>query len=452
MRAVMRGRITLLALAVGLVLADSSVVTLGLPDVLEELRATPQGVSWVLTAYNLALALAAIPAALLLRRADAGRVATAGLAVFAVASLTCALAPSLGVLVGARVVQGVGGAAAAVAALSLLSGALGDPRRGAALWAAAGAIGAAVGPAAGGVLTDAFSWESIFLVQVPLALACLAAVPRTTAARLDDAAPGEPPHWRVLAALACLGAGLTAALFLLVLLLIAGWRVTPILAAVTVSVMPVAALLASRVRPGLDARTKGAAGAVLTAGGLAALGLLPGASVAWTIAPQVLVGLGLGLALPALTEAAMHGRSGQALHGAWTIAARHAGIVVALALLTPVFTADLEEQALRTQEAVLAKLIDAPLGTTAKLQLGLELADTLDASQGRVPDVDGAFAAVRKSAGPADGPALDEARAHVDEQLDRAATSAFERSFLIAAALTAGALLPLLVGRRRRRA
>ncbi len=57
-------RAALLAIAVGLVLADSSVVTLGLPDVLEDFAATPQGVSWVLTGYNLVLAVAAVPAAL----------------------------------------------------------------------------------------------------------------------------------------------------------------------------------------------------------------------------------------------------------------------------------------------------------------------------------------------------------------------------------------------------
>jgi hypothetical protein len=216
--------------------------------------------------------------------------------------------------------------------------------------------------------------------------------------------------------------------------------------------MPLAALVAGRTRLGLDARTKGATGAVLTAGGLAALGLLPSASVAWTIAPQVLIGLGLGLALPALTEAALHGRSGQALHGAWTIAARHAGVVVALAVLTPVFTADLEDQALRTQEAVLAQLIDAPLDTGTKLELGLELADELDATRGRAPDVDRAFAAVRERSGTEERAALADARAHVTEQLDRAATSAFERSFLIAAALTAAGLLPLLAPQRRRQA
>ena len=454
MSPVPRSRAVLLALAVGLVLADSSVVTLGLPDVLEDFDATPTGVSWVLTGYNLALALAAVPAALLLRRRSAERLAGAGLAVFAAASLACALAPSLGVLVAARCVQGAGGAAVAAAALVLLSRALGDPRRGAVLWGAAGAIGAAVGPAAGGLLTEALAWEAIFAVQVPLALVCLlAARPAEGQALHEVPVPGvaaDRPAVPALLALAGLGAGLTAALFLLVLLLIAGWRESAVVAALTVSVMPLAALLAGRSTARLDERTRAIAGTILVTGGLVALGLLPAAHVAWTIAPQVLIGLGLGLALTALTETALVGRRPEALHGGWTIAARHAGVVVALAVLTPIFTADLEDQALRTQESVLAQVIDAPLATATKLDLGLELADNLDATVGRVPETEAAFAAVRADASPEERAALDDAQRHVADQLDRAATSAFERSFLVAAALTALALLPLLLAGRRR--
>ena len=445
-------RVALLALAVGLVLADSSVVTLGLPGVLEDFDASPQGVSWVLTGYNLTLALAAVPAALLVRRTSTATLANAGLVVFAVASLLCAIAPSLGVLIAARCLQGLGGAAVACAALDLLVGATGSRVRGTAVWGAAGALGAAVEPAAGGLLTEALSWEAIFAVQVPLALACLGGVaareslqclaPRTA----TGAAGPERPRWAELAALFFLGAGLTAALFLLVLLLISGWRESPIVAALTVSVMPVAALLASRVR-GLDVRARGAAGAVLVAGGLAALGLMPGAHLGWTVVPQILVGLGLGLSLAALTEAALHRRDPLVLHGGWTIAARHAGVVVALALLTPIFTADLERQEDRAAESVLALLLDSPLGATTKLDLGLELAELLDTAEGEVPEVAPAFAEAEPA--PGEEPTFARLEARVEYELDRAATTAFERSFLIAAALSLGALLPLLLTARK---
>ncbi len=452
-------RVALLALAVGLVLADSSVVTLGLPEALVDFDASPEAVSWVLTAYNLVLAAAAVPAALLSRRTGAGPLVAAGLGVFAGASLVCAVAPSLSVLIAARAVQGLGGAAIAVGALELLGDAAGSRARGAAVWGSAGALGAAVGPAAGGFLTEAFAWEAIFAVQVPLALACLAGVgvawgagvgaarAGAAAARREAAPAREPLDVPSLVALACLGAGLTAALFLLVLLLIAGWRHSPIVAALAVSAMPLAALAAARVGRGLDHRERGAAGAVLVAGGLAALAVLPGASLAWTIAPQVLVGLGLGLALAALTEQAVRGRADQARHGGWTIAARHAGVVAALAILTPLFTADLEREAERAQESAMGLLLDARVAPVAKLDLGLELADRLEQDEGRVPEVEQAFARAAPAGGE-DTAAFAALKADLNDELDRAATRAFQRSFLAGAVLAAFALVPLLLPAR----
>jgi MFS family permease len=442
-------RVALLALAVGLVLADSSVVTLGLPDVLADFDATPARVAWVLTGYNLVLAAAALPAAALARSAGPVTLVRGGLVVFALASLACALAPSLGALVVARCVQGLGGAAVAVGALPLLADATGSRARGTTVWAVAGAIGAAVGPAAGGLLTEALAWEAIFAVQVPLAVACLAAAaagPALASAAGDDplGARADRPAVPALLALAALGAGLTAALFLLVLLLIAGWRESPLTAALTVTVMPIAALLASRVGRGLDERARGAAGAVLVAGGLAALGLLPEAGLGWTIAPQVLIGLGLGLGLDALTEAAVRDRAPLATHGGWTIAARHAGIVVALAVLTPLFSGDLAREEERAEERGLALVLDAPIAPATKLTLGLELAERIDRDEGRVPEVGPAFAAAPPS-DPAEAPAYARLEARLNEELDRAATAAFSRSFLIGALLAALAAVPLLL-------
>ena len=86
-----------------------------------------------------------------------------------------ALAPSFGVLVGARCGQAVGGALLVCAALDLLSAIDGSDARAVRTWATAGVLGAALGPAAGGILTETLGWESIFLVQAPLALLTLAA-------------------------------------------------------------------------------------------------------------------------------------------------------------------------------------------------------------------------------------------------------------------------------------
>ncbi|HEV2813165.1 MAG TPA: MFS transporter, partial [Solirubrobacteraceae bacterium] len=330
--------------------------------------------------------------------------------------------------------------------LPLLAATTGDRRRATTIWGMAGAIGAALGPAAGGALTEALSWEAIFAVQVPLALLCLlGARGGDPAVALHEAR--TRPDWRALASLAFLGGGLTAALFLLVLLLIAGWRHSPLAAAATVSVMPAAALLAGHLGRGVDERTRGAAGAILCAGGLAALGLIPGSSIAWTFAPQVLVGLGLGLALAALTEEALRDRAPLALHGGWTIAARHAGVVAALALLTPIFTADLDDQTERAQEIVLARILDSPIDPATKLDLGLGLAGELRATEGEVPDIGPAFAEAAPEND--DRPAFDGLRADVADDLDRAAAAAFERSFLVAALLAALAV-PLLLRSRER--
>ncbi|HEV2790514.1 MAG TPA: MFS transporter, partial [Solirubrobacterales bacterium] len=100
-----RPRVAALALAVGLVLADSSIVVLALPEIYRELDTTVAGVTWVLVSFNLVMALAAVPAALLARRVGPGRAASVGLAVFAGAGLACGLADDLSTLIVARCVQ-----------------------------------------------------------------------------------------------------------------------------------------------------------------------------------------------------------------------------------------------------------------------------------------------------------------------------------------------------------
>ena len=171
----MRTPAVLLAVAVGVVLADSSVVTIALPDILARYHVEISTLAWVLTAFNLALALSALPAAFLARRRPVP-VFGVGILVFSAASLLCGFAPSFGVLVAGRALQGVAGAAVVCAALDLLSQAAGTEARAARIWALAGIIGAAVGPAVGGILTQLLGWESIFFVQAPVVLLTLIAL------------------------------------------------------------------------------------------------------------------------------------------------------------------------------------------------------------------------------------------------------------------------------------
>jgi MFS family permease len=438
-----RDRALAVALAVGVVLADSSVVILALPDILVQYDVDVPTVAWVLTAFNLALALAAVPAAHLSRRGPRAAFVT-GMLVFAAASLGCALAPSFETLIAARCVQAVGGALAVCAALELLPAMRGGEGAGARLWATAGAIGTALGPAAGGALTQLISWEAIFVAQVPVALTVLAVAGlRVTPVR----APAGRPHLAANAALVLVSAALTAALFLIVLLMINGWGLDPFQAALAVSVMPVAAILSGRVagsRTGPAARA--AAGALGIAGGLAALGLMPRAGVLWTVPPQILIGVGLGLTVGALTQTALAGRSPQAVHGGWTIASRHLGVVLGILLLTPVFVADLDRQQTRAEDAVTALVLDAPIAPATKIALAQEGVRIIGDNTGRVPDLGPAFEAV--DAPEQDRPAYAELRAALDEQLDRAATSSVARSFLAAALMALLALIPIAVARR----
>lgn len=447
-----RPRVSALALAVGLVLADSSIVVLALPEIYRDLDTSVAGVTWVLISFNLVMALTAVPAALLARRAGPGRTAAVGLAIFAGAGLACGIAGSLSTLILARCVQALGGAAAVTAALELLPATVGSERRAALVWAGAGATGAALGPALGGALTELVSWQSIFLIQVPVALA--AATPILAVAR-DEMATGilapRPrrtgrPHLMANLALAMISASIAAALFLLVLLLIEGWRLTPIGAAIVVSAMPAAALLGGRIGARVaDARQRAIAGAILVSGGLGGLALLPKAEVALTLPPQVLVGIGLSLVLSALTETALSGRAPQAIHGGWTIAARHAGVVVGLLALTPIFTADIAEQRREAIDAGTAVILDARVSPLLKLELADRISDRLAGEKGKVPTIGPAFEPLPEDA--EDRVAVVGLREELQDQLDRGATHAFTASFLLAALLGLGALLPIGLSR-----
>jgi MFS family permease len=440
-----RWRAIALGLAVGLVLSDSSIVVLALPDILARYLLDIGEVSWVLTGFNIVLMLVAVPVAYLVRRRAPGPLFGIGLAVFAVASLSCALAPTYEVLLIARAIQAVGGALAVTAALELLPRETGSERSAAAVWATAGALGAAFGPALGGLLTQLISWEAIFFVQVP---AILLAVPFLRVVGGAARMPAGRPHLAANLALLFLSAGLTAALFLIVLLLIEGWRMTPIATALVVSVMPIAAILGARVVGGVGSLpARAAAGTLLLAGGLGGLALLPDPVWWWTVPPQILIGIGLGMTVGALTNAALEGRAPQAVHGGWTIAARHAGLVLGIVVLTPIFTADLVREQDRVERQGVALLLDAPLPLSERIALAGRLGTLVEGARGRIPDLDVVFGDAPTD--PAQAEAWFALRDGLEDGISEAATRAASRSFLLAAGFALLALIPIALGRRR---
>ena len=158
-------------LAQFMVILDVAIVNVALPSMRAGLHFSTTGLQWVVNAYTLTFAgflmLGGRSADLLGRR----RVFLAGVALFSLSSLLCALADSRGLLIGARALQGFAGAVLSPATLSIITSSLPEGRernRGLAAWGAVGGLGASSGALLGGVLTQAFGWPAIFAVNVPL--------------------------------------------------------------------------------------------------------------------------------------------------------------------------------------------------------------------------------------------------------------------------------------------
>ena len=157
-----------------MVILDVSIVNVALPSIKDALGFSTNGLQWVLNAYTLTFAgfllLGGRAADLFGRR----RMFYLGTLIFSGASLLCAIAPTAGSLVAARSLQGIGGAILSPATLAIITTSFdeGAPRnRALGAWGAVGAIGATSGVLLGGILTEAFSWPAIFVINVPIGLA-----------------------------------------------------------------------------------------------------------------------------------------------------------------------------------------------------------------------------------------------------------------------------------------
>jgi EmrB/QacA subfamily drug resistance transporter len=197
----------------GMAFLDSTVVNVALPDIGRDLNASTSSLQWILNGYLLTLASLILLGGSLGDRHGRRRIFVLGTGLFTVASLLCAIAPTVELLIVARLLQGVGGALLTPGSLAMIESSFRPADRAAAIgaWSGLAGVAAALGPLLGGYLVDAVSWRAIFLINLPLGIFVMAMASRhvpetrdpTTSGRLDLAG----------AALAALGlAGTTYAL------------------------------------------------------------------------------------------------------------------------------------------------------------------------------------------------------------------------------------------------
>jgi EmrB/QacA subfamily drug resistance transporter len=166
---------TLAIVSIGLfmVVLDNLVVNVALPSIHRDLGASIQALEWTVNAYVLSYAVLLMTGAALGDRFGRRRMFMAGIALFTVSSAAAALAPSTGLLIAARAIQGVGAAIATPLTLTLLADAFPPAQRGLALgvWSGISGIAVALGPLVGGAVVQAASWHWIFWINVPIGLA-----------------------------------------------------------------------------------------------------------------------------------------------------------------------------------------------------------------------------------------------------------------------------------------
>ncbi len=177
----------------GIAFLDGTVVNVALPDIGEDLDASTSSLQWILNGYLLTLASLILLGGSLGDRYGRRRVFVVGVGVFTVASLLCAVAPNAGVLVAARLVQGIGGALLTPGSLAMIEATFRPQDRARAIgaWSGLGGVATALGPLLGGYLVEAVSWRAIFIINIPLGILVMALAPRHVPETRDPTASGR---------------------------------------------------------------------------------------------------------------------------------------------------------------------------------------------------------------------------------------------------------------------
>jgi len=182
-----------MVLGSSMVFIDGTVVNVALPALQASLSATVVDVQWVVEAYALFLAALLLVGGSLGDHFGRKRIYAIGVVLFAAASVWCGLAPSIGQLIIARAVQGIGGAMLVPGGLAIISASFPEAERGKAIgtWSGSTAITTALGPVIGGYLVEHVSWRAVFFLNIPLALAVLVLVFRYVPESRDEEARGK---------------------------------------------------------------------------------------------------------------------------------------------------------------------------------------------------------------------------------------------------------------------
>ena len=246
MSSVKRWTLLVVCAATAMLMLDIAVVNTALSRMAADLDADLHGLQWVVDAYTLALATVVLTAGSLADRFGRKRLFAWGISLFTLASLACALSPSIESLIAARAVQGVGAAVMFAVSLAVLANAFpgaGERAKALALYGATIGGSFAIGPLVGGALTSGLDWEWIFLINLPIGALCLWITLAKVQESLDPRAPRVDVLGQVL---------LAPALFLLVLALLRGnelgWGSTSIVVELAVGLALLVAFVAVEAR------------------------------------------------------------------------------------------------------------------------------------------------------------------------------------------------------------
>jgi len=218
----------------------------------------------------------------------------------------------------------------------------------------------------------------------------------------------------------------------------------PVSAALAATLVPVAALAGSLMRA--QAETRVVAGCALIGGGIGALAFLPSNDVGWLVAPECIAGLGMGLALTPLLEHLLPEQVGE--NRAANLAVRQLAITLALVALAPVIAHDLDAATERAKLRTVAVVLDAPIAPGEKLRIAPALVASVHADQ-PLAAVRADAQTTRAGVPAAERPRFDAMFARVETVFVGAASDAFHRAFLTAAALAFLAALLLIFEARR---